>query len=274
MSEENKSPPAEYTPVGYVKLWYAGTQVSVPLPERPVDYRAMLANLDAALAAGFAATLAGLEQGENLDALGWVVRTLHRSRDGGYVSALDLYLPEDKFSKVRLYLNSTDQIQEFERLSGLTLEKIPVYEGTNKVERFKSADSKVIKVPRPMSFVWKANPHYNPDETDPKKKKPARVFVRWEGQQKQAENGAQQPENGATDQALLNRWREFTQSDPPLDVFNSFCEREFPEVPQHLRDRVSSGIRAHAKAAGWVWDDTDKAYVRPNAQPENDRIPF
>lgn len=282
-------PPAEFspptfTPVGYVKLWYAGVQVSLPLPCEPVNYGQMLANLDAAIAAGFAASLAGLEQGENKDVLGWVVRTLHDSRSGT-VSALDLYLPDDKFSKVRLYLNNEPDVKAFEALSGLLVDKLPIYEGSNKIERFvnRMTDAKVTQVPRPMLFVWKNNPAYNPDEKDAKKKKPARLFVRWDAAtgkpaaangQPPAGNGQPQPgdeERLAADAACLKRWKDFTMSDPPVEVFNAFCEREYPEVPQHLQQRVTSGIRAHAKAAGWAWDEASRSYTRPESDPE---IPF
>jgi len=164
---------------GWVKLWHKrGVQATLPLPlASPSE---MYDLIDKYLDAGFVVDQPGVEAGEHQAQCGWIVRTQKEGRDGD-ADALDLYLPEDKFSKVRVYLNNDQDRQAFEAVSGIKVASVPIYVGTNKIERgaSKQADRFVVQCRHPFAFVWKDNPKYNPEEKDAKLKKPARLFVRW-----------------------------------------------------------------------------------------------
>jgi len=169
---------------GWVKLYHPrGPLVTLPVTAEPTDYARMFVAIGAALDAGFLATAPGIEAGEHVETIGHVVQRMKDNQDHSQTSVIDLYPTTEpgKFAILSVYLNNPDQIGAFEAVSGLKLATIPVYVGTNKIERGASrqADQFVVAVPRPFRVVYKDNPKYNPNETDTAKKKPARLFVRW-----------------------------------------------------------------------------------------------
>lgn len=89
-------------------------------------------------------------------------------------------------------------------------------------------------------------------------------WFHWQGGTGAEHPSAQQQTSAQptqADQLLLERWKKFCASDPSVDDFNEFCAKEWDNVPAHLKDRVRSGIRAHAQAANIVWDNGLGAYV-------------
>lgn len=198
---------------GWVKLYTpTGALVTLPVSSTSkIDYAMMLSNVNAALAAGWLVTEPGLEEGEKTEQIGYVVRReKENAKDGSLTPIIDLYPAHDamKFSVLSIYLNTPKDVEEFENASGIELESIQKYAGSNKIERGKarSTDALIKASPRPFGVVWKDNPKYDPTETDATKKKPKRLFVRWQSTtpatsqpaeptqpQAQAQQPAQQP---------------------------------------------------------------------------------
>lgn len=254
-------------PLGSVRLWHPSAAVQVTLPVcggsgPQFDYALALANVSAALAAGWLASAPGLEAGENRDDCGWVVRSQKDGRTGT-AEVIDLYLPDDKFAKVRLYLNTPDEVAEFERVSGLTVAKLPLYIGANKIERGKSkqTDTLVCRVPKPFGFVWKDNPDHNPDEQDATKKKPKRLFVRWAdgappaGSPQAAQAcGSRQAAGGHADSGERGAGRPEVKTPADLAGEYPFCHDDDTfEYLEHLRakfwQKASRDEQASMKAA-------------------------
>lgn len=189
MSEPTEAKePAPLT--GWTKLYHrSGALVTIPVTAAPLDYAAMLANVNAMIAAGFAVTAPGLEAGEIKEQVGFIVRG---QRDDGreITDFLLLYSPDDgkKFSYLKVWLNKDEDVAAFEAASGMKLESIPVYVGQDKPERGKNrvVDNQFMRqVPKPFPVILQENPKWKQSEADAaaaEKKMytvPRRVFLRW-----------------------------------------------------------------------------------------------
>lgn len=177
--------PAE-TKCGWMKLWHPrGVQVSLPVAG---DYAGMFAAVDAAFAAGWLADAPGLEAGEEVEEISHCVKSIHVNKDGTESPMIDLYAAKDalKYSVLRVYLDTVEQMRAFEAASGIRFHDMPKYEGVGKLERGNRQTAKFFSAaPRPFKVVYAANPAYS--EEDAKKTKEAgqvykvaaRKFVRW-----------------------------------------------------------------------------------------------
>lgn len=289
MPDEVVEPVVPVVPHGTVKLFHAsGVYVLLPVPCDPdmvPDYKGAYLAVNAALEAGWLPTAPGMEQGEEKELVGYVVRGQIDGRDG-MTDFLLLYSVDDnkKFSFLKVYLNRTEDVQAFEAASGMKLAAIPVYVGQDKPERGKNRQvEQFFKAPpRPFGVVLKGNPKWTQEGADAAKAKnemytvPKRVFLRWDGQQPTAGGQQQtQPANGATIENVLAKCKEFIASDPPVDVFNRFFHDTLMSTPTQFHPRIWSGIRAHAKACNWqhVSDDPIQ-YTHAVNQDADGGIPF
>jgi len=176
---------------GWTKAYHpSGLLVRLPLTGQPTDYVGMLANVTAALAAGFLAVAPGAGEGEHKDEVGYVVKREKENQDHTVTPVIDLYVADDamKFATLSVYLNTAEQVAAFEFASGVKVSALPLYIGDNKIERGGKAatDKLIIKSPRPFGVFWRDNPKYDPAEMDATKKKPKRLFSRWADQRPQA----------------------------------------------------------------------------------------
>jgi hypothetical protein len=178
-----------------------GTQVSIPLSltaEVSREQAAMLMrSVDNILQAGWLVSAPGLETGEKLEEIGYVVRREKENQNDGTVTPLmDLYPNREPgrggaWKHVSKYLNTPEEVQQFEQACGVPLAKLPVYDGTAAIERGKSPklDKYVAKI-RPTKVVWQDNPRYEgPDD----KSHPKRIFVRWADLRPAVQDAAIQP---------------------------------------------------------------------------------
>lgn len=90
--------------------------------------------------AGYVNQLPGVEAGENVETITTVVRREHvNGKTGEITPVIDCY-PDwrgdyGQFRFVGIYLNSADEIREFEAQSGLKLENMPLYESQAPIQR-------------------------------------------------------------------------------------------------------------------------------------------
>lgn len=282
MSTDNESPlsipPA---PVGWVKLWHpAGVLVSLPVPTILGPMQA-LGYVGECLAAGWLANAPGLEEGETKQEIGYVVMREKENADRTVTPMMDLYPADDgmKYSCLTIYLNTKEQRDHFEAMSGLKLMNLQAFIGENKIERGakRTTDALVYKVKRPFAVVYKPNPKYDPDEKDPGKKKPKRLFVRWidnlgqptAGQAEQPKT-VQAPDGGTADER--KRYAEWAAAlrdqDPSLEDFNDHFLRDYFALPKGwLRDSVWQLLWDHASIPGWQYDRGKRCYYRPDGEP-------
>lgn len=153
----------------------------------------MLSEVDRLLSAGWLIeppAVAGVGEGEHKDLCGWISKSQAKSRFGGYVDVLDLYLPEDFWKKVKVYLNTPEDVAAFQAASGINPKSIPLNATGANLERGKSpgVDAMIFRCPKPFTFIWKNNPDYQEGDKD----KAARKFVRWGGQSIPASAGSPQ----------------------------------------------------------------------------------
>lgn len=181
--------PADQTPeCGWVKLYHPrGPLVTIPVTAGPLDYGAMLTNVSAMLDVGWLTVAPGLDPGEQKFDVGYVVRRIKdNNNDGTSSDVIDLYPADEglKWPEMHVYLDDQADIDAFEFASGLSVAALPEHIGKDRIERGASrrTDPLIVKAPRPFGVVWKANPKHDPNETDVKKKKPKKMFVRWENQ--------------------------------------------------------------------------------------------
>lgn len=165
----------------------SGAKVSIPLaldiPLTTDHATNLLQSVASLLAVGFSVDVPGLEAGEQVEEIGWVLRKKQKN-DRGESVRVELYPANSGLVKKHLhyYLDTPDQLADFEAATGLRIRDIPVYAGKDSVERGADEDTDkfIVKLPHPAKVVWKENPAYDPDETDATKKKAKRLFVRWQ----------------------------------------------------------------------------------------------
>lgn len=136
------------------------------------------------LADGLLLAAPGLEAGEEREQVGWIVRR-NQKNDEGVTPIIDLYPTHEatKFKFLTVYLNNADDIAEFESAFGLKLASLPVLPGKKNIDRDEQGfEQYVVKVNATVNAVSKHNPKYNPEEQDITKRKPKRLFVRWDAQ--------------------------------------------------------------------------------------------
>jgi len=172
---------------GWVKLYHqAGAQVTLPvtLMAQITTEQALNAynSITAYLAAGFSVDMPGMEPGENVEEIGWVLRKKQKN-DRGDSTRMELYPAAPALVKkcLIMYLDTPEQFQNFETACGVRVSALPVYVGKDSPDRGadETTDHYIVKLPAPAKVVWKDNPNYDPAETDITKKKPKRLFVRW-----------------------------------------------------------------------------------------------
>ncbi len=163
---------------GWTKLFHPrGPQVTLPLPPDPA---AALAAVSAALDAGWLVQAPGLEEGEEREMIGWVLKSIHSNEDRETPFVL-LYSCNEAltWSILKVYLNTPQDQAAFEHASGMKLSEMPEYVGQDKPQRGSNhrTDTYIVPAPRPFGVVFKKNPKH--DQTEAGKMKPARLFVRW-----------------------------------------------------------------------------------------------
>jgi len=258
MNDETKPDRPE---CGWVKLYAkSGALVTIPVTAAPLDYTAMAANVDAMIAAGFAVLAPGLEAGEEKEMVGFLV---HGQQDSGreITDFLLLYSVDDskKFSFLKIYLNTDDDVRLFESVSGMRLDSIPVYVGQDKPERGKNrvVDQQFVKqVPKPFGVVFGDNPKWKQSEADAAKAenkmytKPKRVFIRWADQaapikdgdcitEKEAANLAEIMQKIGTSPVNLGKFVAWLggrpSANPVLDDLQTIPKAKYAQGLQHLQ---------------------------------------
>lgn len=181
------------TNTGYAKLYHPrGPLVSLPVPSDPKDAFDHIARC---LDAGWLVIAPGLEEGEQKEEVGYVLRG-QCDGNGETTPFLLLYSTNEghAFSFLKVYLNKPADVDAFEYAAGMKLAQLPEYMGNDKPERGKSPklDRFIVRMARPFNVVMKANPKYSESERAEVMKRndiykvPRRLFVRWADQAKVA----------------------------------------------------------------------------------------
>lgn len=140
----------------------------------------------------------GLDEGEQSETFHFIVRRAKWNDDNTETPIIDLYIDHDKmrFSLLKVYLNTPDDVEAFQQATGLQLGALPLYDGQAAIERGKDTriDGKyMIRLQRPVTVVWKLNPAYEDGG-----KKAKRLFVRWDVPVSQNAGNSAQERQGAT----------------------------------------------------------------------------
>lgn len=158
-----------------------GRKVSFTLSaETPAALIALALDFDRQLgAAGIQTHEPGLEEGEQAESVGVMVKRMKDNQDGTQTPVIDIYLENEalQWAFMKVYLNTAEDIEAFTLATGLMLSDMPEYESSAALERGKSPnlDAKYMRKPkRPARFVWQHNPRYEEGAMKPKK-----LFVRW-----------------------------------------------------------------------------------------------
>lgn len=179
----------ETNPTGWVKMYHSsGAQVTIPISlstaiDSNTAYR-ITSSLESLLAAGLTVNMPGLENGENIEEIGWALRKKQKN-DRGESIRMELYPASPRLVKkcLIIYLDTPEQLKDFETATGLQVRSMPIYVGKDSPERGQdeATDQFIIKTPKVARAVWAENPAFDPTETDINKKKQKRLLVRWDG---------------------------------------------------------------------------------------------
>jgi len=168
-----------------VSLYHpTGAKVSVPLAvgiEMTLENASLIMrSIDNLIDAGFTVNLPGLEDGEMFEQIAFVVHREKANDDGTVTPIVDLYSQAGTFRQLGMYLNSPDDVAAFEQACGVSLLKLPLYEGSAPIERGKNSnlDKKYLTLlAAAPKVIYKLNPKW---EGENDKKHSKRMFVRWE----------------------------------------------------------------------------------------------
>lgn len=306
MADEPTGSPAAQC--GWVKLFHSsGALVTLPVPGppfagEPYNYAAAHAGISAAIAAGFSVNLPGLEAGEEKQEVGYVLRREKSNDDGTSTPVIDLYSPHDyvTFKVVSVYLNTDDDVSQFERAAGVSLDSLQCFPGTAAPERGKSkqSDKFIVKTLRRFVAVIGANPKYDPKLAEAAtKEKPymvaKRKLVRWadveNGQPSPAMvegNGKPpaakidppkdkpQPGRSVIDQAAVDGWKRYLANEPSCTALSHACRDLSAIGSEHTRRACWRLIKQYADLQGWEFDDSSKNFVEPKDVTEEAAAPF
>lgn len=136
-------------------------------------------------AAGFTAREQGVEAGEQIEQIGWVLRILHTADDGRETKRLFLYAVHDRmtFKFTSVWLNTPEEEAACEAALGVPLATIREFNGVTAFERGKGGKNEqfLFKLPHPVAVVWKQNPKWDDSKPALEQKSEKRQFVRWHG---------------------------------------------------------------------------------------------
>jgi hypothetical protein len=126
------SEPTTATGSTWIRCFSAdGYQMALTLPITSVaDALRHLADIRAA---GLTATLSvagGLESGEQAKSITMAVKRMKKNRTGETRPVMDVYSDGDEFKFVTIYLDTDEQVSEFEQHSGLRVSTMPKYPST------------------------------------------------------------------------------------------------------------------------------------------------
>ncbi len=248
-----------------MKLWHPrGVQVCLPLsleaPMPTAGWRMLLDSVSAALDAGWLTVQPGLEEGEEKDEVGWVLRGEHE-KEGDSTPFVLLYSRNEalSFSFLKVYLNRQDDIAAFEHASKMKLEALPLYVGNDKPQRGASnkTDRFIVAPARAFQVVFKKNPKH--DDTEVGKMKPARLFVRWA---EQAPAAAEQPAAAppaSVDVAL--EWADkLATAGGNLQALNGILPG-IGALVNGTKRTIWKMVCDHAERNGWAFDPQSKVFV-------------
>ncbi len=260
---------------GWTKLYHkSGALVTLPVAMERLDYKALFDNVTAALDAGFLVQAPGLEEGEEKEQVGWVLRGGFE-KEGQITPFVLLYAANDTmtWSFLKVYLNKKEDVEAFEYAARVKLDALTDYVGNDKPQRTASikTDKFIVPVPKPFGVVFKKNPKHN--DTEEGKMKPARLFVRWADQKPAAEPKADAPAEApaqppATGESMtknmeaIGQWRDYAAGvKDGLDLNSSL-----PEIraikSESVRKTVWGIVKQRAEAMGCVWDATGNSFVK------------
>ncbi len=150
------------------------------------DYGAAFHDVELAIDTGWLPREIGLEAGESKEEIGWVLRGSTQKGD----PLLLLYSANESltWSFLTVYPDTPERREAFEAASGLRLDALPEYGGSDKPQRGAGpkGDKFIVKAPKAFAVVWKPNPKFmeapagEDKRTNAQKRK--RDFVRWDGE--------------------------------------------------------------------------------------------
>lgn len=117
----------------------------------------LLAKIALAQTCGVTAQLAGLEPGEKKVTIYRVVRRQWNKRsDGQIAQVIDMYKDYGEFREGYMYMDTAEDIAQFELQSGLKFDQLPVYESQTAIQLAPNVQNRhVVNVKTPFDFVKK-----------------------------------------------------------------------------------------------------------------------
>jgi len=233
----------------------------------------LAAQVDAYLAAGFTVREVGVEPGEESEEVGYVLRTTVDGKNGP-CPRIFFYSPHAavEYQCGSVYLNTPDDVAEFERQSGLKVATLAEWPSGAAPKKSDRGATKFITPCKAFSVVRKANPKYDPKAAEAAAAKketyavPKRVFVRYGGTpaakeivQQTANAG---PDGANADDAIVNGYE--------TEIENCQGLMDLGRIGLDIKNNhnLSDGGRAYLRG---VYDGRKK-YLE--AASSNDSIPW
>lgn len=284
MSEASSIQPEE---CGWVKLYHPrGPLVTFPLKGELASYKQQVQDL---LDDGWLLTAPGLEEGEEKELVGYVLRG-EIEHDGITTPTVLLYAHSEelKWPILKVYLNNRADVEAFQYASKMNLLELPLYAGNDKPQRGAKqlTDKFIVPAAKPFGVVFKKNPKHNPDEKDVTKKKPARLFVRWQDtkpkpaptQEHHDEQSQPEPvEVSQEDEKQIELWKFWCYQTRPLHSFNDgFKDAAATVKKPFIKKAVWGFFTEKAAKEGWAFDKATSQFVelaKPATNPETQTAP-
>lgn len=280
---------------GWMKMYHpSGALVTLPVfgqwkeKAKGWDYAAAFSAVSDAIGCGFTVNAPGLEEGTQQEQVGYVLRMEKTNQDRTDTAVIHLYSanPAESYKFLTKYLNTDQDIEDFERAAGIGLAKLPIFPGTAAPQRGKDkqADKMITKV-NPFPVIYEANPAYDPKAAEAATqanpyKVPKRSFVRW-GNLPVGEPAKVNTEPAdVVDQYELKHWIEFLNASPTGKQLTAECHDRLPKINDKYTKRAAwSEVTKYIEYAGIEYDANKKTFHDPVDTAQEDvgtaaAIPF
>lgn len=134
----------------------SGAKVDIPITAAGISPEAatnLIISVSALLAAGFTVEMPGLEDGELVEEAAFVSR--RTSNDDTPIIAFYKAHPKMEKKFIHSYLDTAEQISEFEAATGLRFASLPVFDGDKDITKdHKNAAKYIVQLPHPVKLVF------------------------------------------------------------------------------------------------------------------------
>lgn len=240
-----------------VRMYHpSGVSVSIPIdPDTSFSNDSavnIFESIGKLISVGFLVNAPGLEEGETIEEVSFVSR--RQGSDDTPIVAFYVANPKLVKKFLHVYLNTPEDIAEFEKACDLKLSSIPLFEGNQFLDKDKPAAKKyIVPLKNPIKLVWKVSEQWNKwkAEGGEGKEPHKRILVRYENGSVSSKSEPVEPTHQDGELLYEKSSAEFvkkivsaTNLDPKvfMPILNSVPEKKmnFSQAMQIINEKITN----------------------------------